>query len=739
MKNSTPFPPVFLSCTCCSGWKLVAEALFVVVLLADAALTRREERSLYAQAGVEQHSGSHKETVRVQQTWQVVLALLVLDVATRMLTRLPWSAVLRPWSLYALDPAVRDGSKNVATMLPMAFAIVGMELYLALVFACACVAFFGTVPDSGFNELSDGFVNLFALSTTVNDPDVWLPLYAQNRWNCLPFVVFLVAFLFLLHNFIIAFIYERFSRAVQVTIEKRRQDRMVSLDLAFRVLDTDMGGVVPKKASVALLEHMFPSYGPGAIAILFEYLDTNGEGALSRSEFCRIESCLNLHVYEKVNPRAVNRPPRVHADEIRESMGAVAWDGVAIVNATSVIYASIVGADFMATQTIHLLWFSLGLLSMAEFITHVQGATSLRFFFESQWNVLHAISLVLVVLALVIPDEGSTAHKFFTFSWETAGTFTVPSATSLLVVSRCMDMVRCLCRIPWYQKTIDALGSVVPYVASQCIVLFVLSHFFAFVGMFIWGGTIHKDTPFPGSSGPYYMCNFNSYADALVVLFELLVVNNWHIIATGFVSVSGHVAYIYFVVFNVVAVTVGLNIMTALFISVAMYGVQNDADVRQTLSTYAPKDPDAVGASEVAGNGLCSVHAVSAQLDKSTFFMRAFDTDELSTTSILRAAGVLCGTKMCIYQLVDKNTLSMLYEADDFTDALAPLLSVHDLLIELSGELRALERDGGSTKKIARKLVPVRIRGAERTLEAAAHTVQAFPRFIMCSVSGLDA
>lgn len=36
-----------------------------------------------------------------------------------------------------------------------------------------------------------------------------------------------------------------------------------------------------------------------------------------------------------------------------------------------------------------------------------------------------------------------------------------------------------------------------------------------------------KDTPF-ANSPYYYDNNFNSYAEGLVTLFELLVVNNWY-------------------------------------------------------------------------------------------------------------------------------------------------------------------------------------------------------------------
>ena len=56
--------------------------------------------------------------------------------------------------------------------------------------------------------------------------------------------------------------------------------------------------------------------------------------------------------------------------------------------------------------------------------------------------------------------------------------------------------------------------------------------------------------------------NFNNMANAFVTLFTLMVVNQWHVIAQGFVLVTSKWARIYFFTFHMVVVILVLNIFT---------------------------------------------------------------------------------------------------------------------------------------------------------------------------------
>ena len=120
------------------------------------------------------------------------VALCAADALTRPLSELEWSGGLRPVVLFCFAPAARDALATCARVMPGVLAVVALELYVVLVYACLCVMLYGADGGKGdggeggsspFGSLSDAFVALFALSTTVNDPDVWLPLYARRGWS----------------------------------------------------------------------------------------------------------------------------------------------------------------------------------------------------------------------------------------------------------------------------------------------------------------------------------------------------------------------------------------------------------------------------------------------------------------------------------------------------------------------------------------------------------------------------
>ena len=61
----------------------------------------------------------------------------------------------------------------------------------------------------------------------------------------------------------------------------------------------------------------------------------------------------------------------------------------------------------------------------------------------------------------------------------------------------------------------------------------------------------------------YYANNFNDMPSGFVTLFELLVVNNWFVLASGYEAVAGVYARWYFISFYLVGVVLGLNICVA--------------------------------------------------------------------------------------------------------------------------------------------------------------------------------
>ena len=71
------------------------------------------------------------------------------------------------------------------------------------------------------------------------------------------------------------------------------------------------------------------------------------------------------------------------------------------------------------------------------------------------------------------------------------------------------------------------------------------------------GDPLLRDTPFARLQ--YCANNFNSLPNALAVLLELMVVNQWHVIAEGFAAVTTKWARLYFVAFHLCCVVIVLK------------------------------------------------------------------------------------------------------------------------------------------------------------------------------------
>jgi len=131
------------------------------------------------------------------------------------------------------------------------------------------------------------------------------------------------------------------------------------------------------------------------------------------------------------------------------------------------------------------------------------------------------------------------------------------------------------CRLLVYITPLSNLFFVIarllPTFSQIGFVLLVAYFVFAAVGRFLFGGMIYSTNPVLAGSAfaqsEFWGLNFNDYSSSLVTLFCLMIVNNWYVIAQGYILATGTMwTYVYFVIFFVVSNLVVLNILMALII-----------------------------------------------------------------------------------------------------------------------------------------------------------------------------
>lgn len=125
-----------------------------------------------------------------------------------------------------------------------------------------------------------------------------------------------------------------------------------------------------------------------------------------------------------------------------------------------------------------------------------------------------------------------------------------------------------------YRRALDfALSEAVSF-SFIFTVLLVFIYTFACIGANIFGGKIElqgenytKLLQTPYGSLQYWPVNFNDIPSAMATMYILLLVNNTHVIAAGFVAVTSQWAEVFFVMWYVIGVLFILNLLTSAFLS----------------------------------------------------------------------------------------------------------------------------------------------------------------------------
>lgn len=113
-------------------------------------------------------------------------------------------------------------------------------------------------------------------------------------------------------------------------------------------------------------------------------------------------------------------------------------------------------------------------------------------------------------------------------------------------------------------------------------ILVVMYYTFAIVGMELFQDKIKFNTfgpfgPFANVTPDAHECgsyqqlgywpnNFNDFASTIVVLWDLMVVNNWHVFLQAYKEVSGRWSQLFFILWFITSVIIGLNLFTALIL-----------------------------------------------------------------------------------------------------------------------------------------------------------------------------
>lgn len=204
--------------------------------------------------------------------------------------------VLRIYFLIKLSDSTFDACINSVLCLREVISAISIQIIAWFFFSCLCAILFG-LSDPEWRDLPNALVNMFALTTTSNNPDVWLHMFAISRWNSLLFLSYLFISVFFLQNYVAVTVYAEFSSLVRETMQQKYKQRQNSLLLAFQSIDTNNTGYVEPNVIINILKYFRPQYDNKQINILYDCIDKDKEGSdVSFEKFVCLLDALAINI-----------------------------------------------------------------------------------------------------------------------------------------------------------------------------------------------------------------------------------------------------------------------------------------------------------------------------------------------------------------------------------------------------------------------------------------------------------
>lgn len=496
-----------------------------------------------------------------------------------------WSRVLRP--LFAVNfpemRQIRRAFRNLRRTFPDVVNVLFLFFFSLAIFALMAFKLFGgrglqwVDGRPYFETYWDSIFDLYVLVTTANHPDVMMPAFDESAYYVIFFVAFLVICFFIYMNIILAVIYNNYRKHLKNEVRKAVFSKRQQLSKAFEILALNQEGkrVITRNRFVLLMRFLDNQKNPALINVLWIVLDTDGSDALEKGEFLKLADLLNVEVSEVVDRRTLighyfpyiyfSGPSQILCRIVKHKLFQVFFDVLTLVNA---VVIGISTSDSTWDDTAEWVFLSFFMLEILLKL-YVLG---FRRFFKRMWNVFDFVvigaAFILGVAEAIADDEQESRLSL-----------------DVLLVLRVLRLVKIIGSVGRFKVIVHTITKIVPSLLTYGGVIMVFYYMFAIVGMESFQDLVqYSGYDIEGGSDlfcsneklensdfwheRYCNNNFNDIIHAMIVLFELTVVNQWHVIAYGYATVTVSWARLYFMLFHLICVIIVLNIFTAFVLEV---------------------------------------------------------------------------------------------------------------------------------------------------------------------------
>ncbi|XP_068170527.1 two pore channel protein 2 isoform X1 [Antennarius striatus] len=537
--------------------------------------------------------------------YMVVLSVTIVDwvlsVSMDCDERLRVRRLLRPFFLLQNSSLMKKTLKCIKRTLPeIASVLLLLAVHLCL-FTMIGMLLFAKTKDvqknsewrSYFTNMPTSLTSLLVLLTTANNPDVMIPAYSLNRAYCIFFVIFSVIGTYCLMNLLTAIIYNQFRGYLLMSVQTSIIRRRLGIRAAFQVLtrqaaqDTAEVQVGVDMVQEVMNRVQMENYYRTAICM---EVQQHGEvGYMDRDQFKKIFDELDKDRVQEHPPLPQYESPllqkiqKVFSHYYLTVLGNVVALAHVLAVCTVLVLNSekaTVDRDNHIIEIINLCFILYYLVEMCGkiFAFGWRGYLSYRNnIFDGFCTVLLLVLLITIFITYKSPLSQSERlfHSLLSL-WE------MIRLVNMLIVFR---FLRIIPNIKLMALVASTLLDLVKNLRAFAGILVVVYYVFAMVGIWLFEGTIK---PQLGSGMEnitsnismacgtyeqlgYWPKNFDDFAAAIVLLYDVMVINNWQVFLDVYTRYTTEWSKIYFVCWWITSSVMWVNLFVALILENFIY------------------------------------------------------------------------------------------------------------------------------------------------------------------------
>jgi two pore calcium channel protein 2 len=477
--------------------------------------------------------------------------------------------------------------------------------------------YFGTVEDS--------LVSLLVFLTTANNPDVMTTIYQYNRLVFIYFFAFLSIGLYLILNLLTAAVYSEFRGFMEQSMQSSFVRRRVAYRAAFAVLSRRTDGEYATKDQVRQLlqRARIPKHHLPAMYTLLETVNISSTD-VTWEEFRNIFDVISKDSATQKEPD-IEYYSRYKFLEYIQRLVRFNWFHYFTICMT-VLHVGILTVemevDYSKVNTHS--DSPLAIVNFVFFFYYIMEQTiklvglGWKVYFKSFAHVFEGVvTLAILITEIILLCVG----QFFNDSNEGETYSLLIRIMNLFIVFRLLRI------IPQFRSVSFVFGTMIEILKNLRAfsgIIVVIYYLFALLGMELFGenyklenlnsSRVHTCGLYENSL--YYSYNFHDFASSLVILWNIMVVNNWYVFLEAFSFAATKWSQLYFIAWWLIAVIITVNLFVSLVIDVFLTRWEVYQANKKRLTTATTSNRDSFGTESFTSSGATVANDIRMILHK---------------------------------------------------------------------------------------------------------------------------